>query len=109
MTSQGTTAGQLNKALDQALRSGDLRMAIATARDLGRVDLGRATRILVLMGREQSSSYARAAARWLSRYAAEKRDVTPEQLADAADALAELKHGDPDAGERLLAAVKGTA
>ncbi len=81
-------------------------MALATARDLPAVDLDRAARIMFLMARERSPLYAKAAARWLSRYAAEQRGVTPEQLADAADALAELEHGDPDAGERLLSAVK---
>jgi len=60
----------------------------------------------VLRAEPQCHEYT---ARWLSRYAAEKRNVTPEQLADAADALAELQHGDLDAGERLLAAVKRTA
>ena len=60
------------------------------------------------MARNGDRRYSKAAARWMSRYAAETKDLTPGMLADVADALAELEHGDFDAAERLLAAV-GTA
>ena len=59
------------------------------------------------MSQERSPLYPRAAARWLSRYAAETTNLIPGMLADAADALAELEHGEWDAAERLVAAVRG--
>jgi hypothetical protein len=96
----------MNRALDAALAHSDLRMALGAAADLPAVDLSRAARLLFLMSQERSPLYRRAAARWLSRYAAETRDLTPGMLADAADALAELETGDWDAAERLLAAVR---
>ena len=95
----------MNRALDAALAHSDLRLALGAAADLPAVDLRRAARLLFLMSQERSPLYPRAAARWLSRYAAETRDLTPAMLSDAADALAELGHGDVDAAERLLAVV----
>jgi hypothetical protein len=94
-------------ALEAALAHGDLPMAVGTARDLPSVDLARATQLLVLMASERSPRYGKAAVRWLSRYAAEGRHLTPADLADVAEALGALERGDFDARERLLSAVEG--
>ena len=99
---RATQAGELNRALDAALAHNDLRLALGAAADLPAVDLRRAARLLFLMSEEKSPLYQRAAARWLSRYAAETPELTPAMLADAAGTLAELEHGDVDAAERLL-------
>jgi hypothetical protein len=42
----------------------------------------------------------------MARYASETKELTPAMLADVADALAELEHGDFEAAETLLAAVR---
>ncbi len=102
MTSQGTEAGQLNRALEHALRTGDLRMALAAAADLPFVSLERAARLLHLMAVRKSPLFDRAAARWIARYAAETSGVTAEQLAEIANAIADLP--DMNAAETLLAA-----
>ena len=106
MTSDGSRYGSANRRLERALADGDLDRAVTAGRELPRVGLQDATRILFLMARNHDRRYPRAAARWLSRFAAEAGDVTPEQLAQVADALAELEHADPDAAALLLAAAQ---
>ncbi len=103
------SAGELNRSFETAIAHGDLNLALAAAADLPHVSLERAVRLLVLMADERDRRYARAAARWMSRYAAETRDLTPAMLADVAEALAELEHGDLDAAEALLAAARQRA
>jgi len=72
------------------------------------MSLANAAKLLFLMAQAHDRRYARAAARWLTRYISETKDLTPAMLSDAADALADLESGDIDAAERLLAAVKTT-
>lgn len=105
MTSDGSRYGAANRRLERALADGDLGRALSAGRELPRVGLGDAVKILLLMARNQDRRYPRAAARWLSRFAAEAQDVTPEELARVADALADLEHADQDAAELLLGAV----
>lgn len=108
MTSQGTELGQLTKALNNAIARGNLDLALACARDLGTVgsvSLGGAARILHLMAKEKSPLFDRAAAHWLTRYMAEVKGVTAEQIADVAIEVADLP--DMNAAEVLLAAVRG--
>lgn len=106
MTSDGSRYGSANRRLERALADGDLSRAVSASRELPRVGLQDAAKILFLMARNQDRRYPRAAARWLSRFASEARNVTPEQLARVADALADLEHADPDAAEVLLAAAR---
>ena len=107
MTCDGSKYGAANNRFSRALRDGDLDRAITASRELPRVSLRDAAKLLFLMARNHDSRYARAAARWMSRYAAETRDLTPGMLAEVADALAELEAGNLDAADRLLAAVAG--
>ena len=102
-----SAAGELNRSLDIALQHGDLPMSLAAANDLPVVGLDRAARLLALMAREHSPLYARAAARWVARFAIERENVTPTELADVAEAISALQWGDPEATEVLLAAVRG--
>lgn len=106
MTSEGSTYGSANRRLERALADGDLARAVTASRDLPRVGLQDAAKILFLMARNRDRRYAKAAARWLSRFASEMGDVTPGQLAQVADALADLEHADPEAAEVLLAAAR---
>lgn len=106
MTSDGSKYGAANRRLERALADGDLERAVSASRELPRVGLQDAAKILFLMARNRDRRYPKAAARWLSRFASEATEVTPEQLAQVADALANLEHADPEAAEVLLAAVK---
>ncbi len=110
MTSDGSKYGSANRRLERALADGDLGRAVSASRELPRVGLQDAAKILFLMARNRDRRYAKAtaAARWLSRFAAEVKDVTPERLAQVADALADLEHADPDAaGKWPLVSVRG--
>ena len=106
MTSDGSKYGAANRRFERALADGDLGRAVSASRELPRVGLQDAVKILFLMARNGDRRYPKAAARWLSRFASEAADVTPEQLAQVADALAELEHADPEAAEVLLAATR---
>lgn len=106
MTSEGSRYGSANRRLERALADGDLGRALTAGRELPRVGLQDAAKILFLMARNHDRRYPKAAARWLSRFASETSDVTPEQLAQVADALADLEHADPDAAELLFAAAR---
>ena len=106
MTSDGSKYGSANRRLERALADGDLGRAVTASRELPRVGLPDAAKILFLMARNGDRRYPKAAARWLSRFAAEVRDVTPEQLARVADALADLEHADHEAAEVLFSAAQ---
>ena len=106
MTSDGSTYGAANRRLERALADGDLGRAVSASKELPRVGLQDAAKILFLMARNRDRRYPKAAARWLSRFASETTEVTPEQLAQVADALADLEHADPEAAEVLLAAAR---
>ena len=106
MTSDGSKYGSANRRLERALADGDLGRAVSASRELPRVGLQDAAKILFLMARNHDQRYPRAAARWLSRFATEVGDVTPEKLAQVADALADLEHADPEAAELLFAATR---
>ncbi len=103
MTSHGSKYGAANNQLRRALADGDLARAVTASKELPRVGLQDAAKLLFLMARNRDRRYPKAAARWLSRYAAEVKDVTPDQLSRVADALADLEHADPNAVEVLLA------
>lgn len=105
MTSDGSRYGAANNRFSRALRDGDLNRAIAASRELPRAGLRDAAKLLFLMARNHDRRYPKAAARWMSRNAAETKELTPGMLADVADALAELEAGSFDAADRLLAAV----
>ena len=107
MTSDGSKYGAPMRAFHRALADGQLDRALSASRELPRVNLRDAAKLLYLMARDHDRRYPKAAARWMSRYAAETKNLTPSMLSDVADALAELEHGDVDAAERLLAAVQG--
>lgn len=106
MTSDGTRYGSANRLFDRAIANGDLERAVSASRELPQVPLANAVKILFLMGKNDDKRYAKAAARWMSRYASETKELTPGMLADVADALAALEHGDWDAAERLLTAAR---
>lgn len=86
----------------RALRLGKLDQIRDAAAELPRVDLVDALHICLLMGAEDDERYARAAARWLARFALERPRVGLEDLRLGLRALQSLPH-DPEAGRRALA------
>jgi len=102
MTSDGSKYGAANNMLQRALAEGNLQRALIACKELPRVPLGDAARLLHLMARDKSPVFDRAAARWLSRFAVEVRGVTAERIAEVAIAVADLP--DMNAAEVLLAA-----
>jgi hypothetical protein len=108
LTSDGSKYGSGDRCFERALRDGDLERATSASKELPRMSLANAAKLLFLMAQARDRRYARAAGRWLSRYISETKDLTPGMVADVADALAELEHGDYDAAETLIAAVRAT-
>ncbi len=102
MTSKGSIAGQLQRAL----AAGDLLAVRSLAGELPEVPLPTAAEITLLLLEREPESYAPAARRLLARLAAE-RVVALRRLVDVAAILAELE-GDPamSARERLLQLVR---
>ena len=94
-----TAQGHRRAIFTRAIERGNLLVAEATARELGRSTLEEALRLLFLYAEKDPIKYERAALRWLARYAAEGKAVSLLKAQLAAAALAELR-----AGERQLAA-----
>jgi hypothetical protein len=97
MTSQGTAHGRFSRAIAQ----GDVRRAEMAARELGTVSLGDALQLCALLAERDPPRFERAALRWLERFIAERLPPLPE-VALAASAFNELRHGDRAAGLRSL-------
>jgi hypothetical protein len=100
MTSEGAPAGVLNRNFDHVVRGGDLRMALVAAKDLPTTSLDHAVQLRHLMAKQRSRLYEPASRRWISRYAVQA-SPTPDQLAQAGEALAEMLH-DPTSAEVLI-------
>jgi hypothetical protein len=101
MTSQGTAYGRFARAL----RRGDVSQAELAARELGRLTLADALSLCELLAARDPQRFERAARRWLQRFIEERSPSLPE-VALAAAALNELRHGrravGVDALRRLL-------
>ncbi len=80
---------------EDAVRRGDLALAVAFARDLARergvpVTLERALQLVMLASREQPEAYDLWARRWLVRWLNEAPGAGIEAAAEVAAALADL-------------------
>lgn len=83
------------KEIERALERGDLRMAVAIARDFaterGRpIPLGVALKLLTPVALQSPSEYDAWACRWLMRWLTETPAPTIEQAANVAASLADL-------------------
>lgn len=87
-----------------ALDRGDLPRVRALAAEMGRIALGDALRICLLLRNGDEERYERAAVRWLGRFALEARGATLEDLQAAAAALEALP-ARADAAMDVLAAL----
>ena len=86
-------------AFRSALDAGDLERVLMLARAMPSVPLRDALRMVLLMRTGDESRYDRACVRWLGRFALEVRDVSLEELRDAADALDQM----PDRPDEAMA------
>jgi hypothetical protein len=87
--------------LKQALERGDLPLVMASAAQLPAVDLPTALDIALLVMDREPQNGARAAVRWLGRWALESREATLAGLLEATVAMPALAH-EPERSEAVL-------
>jgi hypothetical protein len=97
MTSQGTAHGRFQRAIRQR----NVQNAEMAAREMGRVSLADALALCELLAATDPKRYERAALRWLQRFIDERLPPLAE-VALAASALAELRHGRRAVGVEAL-------
>jgi hypothetical protein len=97
MTSQGTAHGRFQRAIHRR-HVEDAEMA---AREMGGLSLADALLLCELLAKADPSRYERAALRWLQRFIGERSPPLTE-VALAASALAELRHGRRNTGVETL-------
>ena len=102
------TAASAYVAFQRALRSRNLTLALAEARDLPRLELADALALLLLIRDSAPDRYGRAAGRWLGRYCAETPGVDLDEAALVLGALSALRSKDPRPGALALVALVGT-
>src|SRR6476661_4079098 len=88
MTSQGTARGRFQRAIHRR----HVEAAEMAAREMGGLSLADALLLCELLANADPSRYERAALRWLQRFIDERLPPLTE-VALAASALAELRHG----------------
>jgi hypothetical protein len=86
VTSEGSPYARFRRALGR----GDLAGIALTSRELRRVPLRDALRIVVLMQEADDERFERAAARWVARFVLEVRAVGIQDARRAVDALDRL-------------------
>jgi hypothetical protein len=96
VTSQGTAPG-----FTRAVATKNLREAEMAARELGALSLEGALKLCVMLAERDAQRFERAALRWLRRFIEERLPPIAE-VALAATALAELRHGVHGAGGESL-------
>ena len=97
MTSQGTAHGRFQRAIHR----GHVQAAEMAAREMGGLSLLDALTLCELLANADPARYERAALRWLQRFIDERLPPLTE-VALAASALAELRHGRRNVGVETL-------
>jgi hypothetical protein len=97
MTSQGTAHGRFQRAIHRR----HVQAAEMAAREMGGLSLGDALSLCELLANVDPARYERAALRWLQRFIDERLPPLAE-VALAASALAELRHGTGTSVSRRL-------
>ena len=97
MTSQGTAHGRFQRAIHRR----HVQAAEMAAREMGGLSLADALMLCELLAKVDPARYERAALRWLDRFINERLPPLTE-VALAASALAELRHGKRNAGVETL-------
>jgi hypothetical protein len=97
MASQGTAHGRFQRAIHRR----HVQAAEMAAREMGGLSLGDALLLCELLANVDPARYERAALRWLQRFIDERLPPLAE-VALAASALAELRHGSRAIGVEAL-------
>jgi hypothetical protein len=97
MTSQGTAHGRFQRAIHR----GHVQTAEMAAREMGSLSLADALQLCELLAKTDPARHERAALRWLGRFIEERLPPLTE-VALAASALAELRHGRRNVGVETL-------
>jgi hypothetical protein len=97
MTSQGTAHGRFQRAIHRR----HVQAAEMAAREMGGLSLADALLLCELLANTDPARYERAALRWLERFINERLPPLTE-VALAASALAELRHGERNTGVEAL-------
>jgi hypothetical protein len=97
MTSQGTAHGRFQRAI----AGRNLLHAETAAREMGGLSLSDALSLCELLAANDPTRFERAALCWLQRFCDERLPPLVE-VALAASALCELRHGTRDAGVETL-------
>jgi hypothetical protein len=97
MTSQGTRHGRSQRAI----HSRHVQNAEMAVREMGGLSLADALSLCELLANTHPQRYERAALRWLQRFIDERLPPVGE-VALAASALAELRHGRRNTGAESL-------
>src|SRR5271167_303638 len=107
VTSDGNPYARFRRALE----TGNEALVTAAALELPWIALDDALRICLVLRGSDPARYERAAVRWLGRFALEARNVTIDDLRQAANALDALPDRAVDAMERLqhLCVARGIA
>lgn len=96
MTSQGTAHGRFQRAIQRR----HLSAAEMAAREMGGLSPDDALSLCELIAYLDAERYERAALRWLQRFIEER--LPPVEIALAASALAEVRHGNRAIGVETL-------
>jgi hypothetical protein len=97
MASPGTPHGRFQRAIHRR----HVQNAEMAAREMGGLSLADALQLCELLANADPARYERAARRWLQRFIDERLPPVTE-VALAASALAELRHGRPNVGVEAL-------
>jgi hypothetical protein len=97
MTSQGTAHGRFARAIQRR----HVQAAEMAAREMGGLSLADALALCELLANVDPARYERAALRWMQRFIDERLPPLTE-VALAASALAELRHGNRNVGVDVL-------
>ncbi len=98
MTAQGHPRAIFSRAVERR----NLVIAEATAREIGKLALDEALKLLFLYAEKEPIKFERAALRWLARYVTEGKAVSLLKIQLAVAALAELRAGDREQAAKLL-------
>ena len=97
MTSHGTAHGRFQRAIHRR----HVQAAEMAAREMGGLSLADALLLCELLANTDPARYERGALRWLQRFIDERLPPLTE-VALAASALAELRHGNRNVGVEAL-------
>ena len=97
-----TAQGHARTVFRRAIERGNYLIAVTTAREVGRLDLGEALELLNLIALHEPRLYDRAARRWLVRMLEERQDLTLVDVQLAAAALAALPTASHDGALAVL-------